>query len=342
METQADEAATEPTGQNSPVLNENNFTNVIEIGHENKPHSVSDQGSLSEVTECRRSTRERKLNQKGKEYILELKRNIFKQTKCCLVDKLSSLKTEVSTLEGSSITYEIEQLETLVKEFNQNLDELLKLLEPEQRESYITECQSVLNDWNNVKGSLVLNMQKYEIDNIRSNHQVSLPEDRKSTTSSVRTSSSIQEKKLQARAKVAALRSKIVVEEEIIEQKNLLAKHEAHLEKLKMKQQLAEAEAEVEVYEEAENDQDQIPALPKNRVPSPTTSNNNLNNKITRDNVTPAPLPVSQNVSAPDKSMNYNAPPFTPPQNSIRSAPDQQHILVPGNEQIPHTPTFSA
>ena len=119
----------------------------------------------------------------------------------------------------------------------------------------------------------------------------------------------------------------------------MLAKHEAHLEKLKMKQQLAEAEAEVEVYEEAENDQDQIPALPKNRVPSPTTSNNNLNNKITRDNVTPAPLPVSQNVSAPDKSMNYNAPPFTPPQNSIRSAPDQQHILVPGNEQIPHTPT---
>ena len=105
METQADEATTEPTGQNSPVLNENNFTNVIEIGHENKPHSVSDQGSLSEVTEteCRRSTRERKLNQKGKEYILDLKRNIFKQTKCCLVDKLSSLKTEVSTLKGSSL-----------------------------------------------------------------------------------------------------------------------------------------------------------------------------------------------------------------------------------------------
>ena len=215
------------------------------------------------------------------------------------------------------------------------MDELLKLLEPEQRESYITECQSVLNDWNNVKGSLVLNMQKYEIDNIRSNHQVSLPEDRKSTNSSVRSSSSIQEKKLQARAKVAALRSKIVVEEEIIEQKNLLAKHEAHLEKLKMKQQLAEAE--VEVYGEAENDQDQIPALPKNRFPSPTTSNNNLNNKITRDNVTPAPLPVSQNVSAPDKSMNYNAPPFTPPQNSIRSSPVKQQILVPGNEQIPHT-----
>ncbi|CAB4032291.1 Hypothetical predicted protein, partial [Paramuricea clavata] len=167
---------------------------------------------------------------------------------------------------------------------------------------------------------------------------VSLPEDRKSTTSSVRTSSSIQEKKLQARAKVAALRSKIV-EEEIIEQKNLLAKHEAHLAKLKMKQQLAEAEAEVEVYEEAENEQDQIPALPKNKFPSPTTNNNNLNNKITHDNVTPAPLPVSQNVSAPDKSMNYNAPPFTPPPNSIRSAPVQQQILVPSNEQIPHTPT---
>ncbi|CAB4026322.1 Hypothetical predicted protein [Paramuricea clavata] len=170
METQADEATTEPTGQNSPVLNEDNFTNVFEIRQENKPHS--DQGSLSEVTECRRSTRETK--------------------------------------------------------------------------------------------------PKREIEN-------------------------------EATISRSGSRS--------------------------------------EVYEEAENDQDQIPALPKNKLPSPTMSNNNLNNKVTHDNVTPAPLPVLQNVSAPDKSMNYNAPPFTPPPNSICSAPVQQQILVPGNEQIPHTPT---
>ncbi len=132
------------------------------------------------------------------------------------------------------------------------MDELLKLLQPEQQEDYIRECQSILSDWNNVKASLVLHLQKYEIDNIKPSRPSSLLEDRKSTTSSVRTSCSIQEKKLQARAKVAALRSKIVVEEEIIQQKSLLAKHEAHLEKLKMKQQLAKAEAEVEVYEEVE------------------------------------------------------------------------------------------
>ncbi len=125
---------------------------------------------------------------------------------------MSSLKTEVNTLEETNIRYEIEQVEALVTNFNQVLDELLKLLQTEQREDYIRECQSVLSDWNNVKASLVLHLQKYEIDNIKPSRPLSLPEDREYTTSSVRTSCSIQEKKLQARAKVAALRSKIVVE----------------------------------------------------------------------------------------------------------------------------------
>ena len=73
-----------------------------------------------------------------------------------------------------------------------------------------------------MKASLILNSQIHEIDNIRFNQAPSLPDEKKSIASSVRTSSSILEKKLQARAKVAALRSKILVEEEIIEQKNLL------------------------------------------------------------------------------------------------------------------------
>lgn len=49
MEPQADEATTEPTSQNSPVLDENNFTNLIEIGHEN---THSKQGSSQSVVEA--------------------------------------------------------------------------------------------------------------------------------------------------------------------------------------------------------------------------------------------------------------------------------------------------
>ncbi len=143
-------------------------------------------------------------------------------------------------------------------------------------------------------------MQKYEIDNIKPSRPSSLPEDRKSTTSSVRTSCSIKEKKLQARAKVAALRSKIVVEEEIIQQKSLLAKHEAHLEKLKMKQQLAEAEAEV--YEEAENSQELLPTILEDVVQSPKKSIINMDNGVTQDNANPTPDVVAQD--APSYPIN--------------------------------------
>ena len=127
---------------------------------------------------------------------------------------------KVNTLKETNIRYVIEQLEAIVPNFNQVLDELLKLL---QQEDYIRECQSILSDWNNVKASLVLHLQKYEIDNIKPSFPSSLPEDRKSTTSSVRTSCSVQQKKRQAHTKVAALQSKIVVEEEIIQQKKFVS-----------------------------------------------------------------------------------------------------------------------
>ena len=170
------------------------------------------------------------------------------------------------------------QLETLVKDFNYVSHELLKLLQPIKRERYIREFQAILSDWNDVKTSLILNSQIHEIDNIRFNQAPSLPDEKKSIASSVRTSSSILEKKLQARAKVAALRSKILVEEEIIEQKNLLVKQEAHLEKLKMKQQLAEAE--VEVYEEAEFKNDQLPVSPESSSRTPNEQKNFISSSV--------------------------------------------------------------
>ena len=92
-------------------------------------------------------------------------RSVYEQTKCCLNDKLWSLKE--GNIDATNITCEIEQLETLVNDFNHVSDELLKLLAPLQRESCIRECQTILSEWNHVKASLTLNSKIHEIDNIR-------------------------------------------------------------------------------------------------------------------------------------------------------------------------------
>jgi hypothetical protein len=180
-----------------------------------------------------------------------------------------------------------------------------------------------------VKASLVLHLQKYEIDNIKPSRPSSLPEDRKSTTFCVRTSCSIQEKKLEARAKVAALRSKIVVEEEIIQQKSLLAKHEAHLEKLKMKQQLAEAEAE--------NSQELLPTNLQDMVQSPKKSIVNMDSRVIHDNANPTPDIEAQDAPSSSKPINYNAL-----QNNGRPTPvqDQQQLQSPSNDQLHPSPTM--
>ena len=203
MENQVDETTSEKNRQEpSTGLASSENINMFESKNE-----VAHASDLSEVTELRRSTRERKLTEKGRDYLLELKINIYEQTKCCLNDKLSCLKE--GNIDATNITCEIEQLETLVKDFNHVSDELLKLLSPVQRESCIRECQTILSEWNHVKASSTLNSQIHEIDNIRLNQAPSLPDERKSVASSARTSSSILEKRLQARAKVAALQVKL-------------------------------------------------------------------------------------------------------------------------------------
>ena len=114
---------------------------------------ATNKGDSSKVAEFSKSQRERKLTEKGRDYLLELKTNIYKQTKSCLTGKLLYLKSEVNSIDTTSLACEIEQLETLVKDFNHVSDELLKLLQPIQRESYIRECQAILGDWNDLKAS---------------------------------------------------------------------------------------------------------------------------------------------------------------------------------------------
>ena len=79
-----------------------------------------------------------------------------------------------------------------------------------------------------------------------------------STTTSKRSSgssSSARNKRLDAQARAAALRSKMEIQEEIIKHKSLMAEQEAELTRLKIKQELAEPEAEVVVYEKAEHEE---------------------------------------------------------------------------------------
>ena len=154
METQVDGTTSEKTCRESQLQTgiasyEDTCIKLCESKDE-----VANSSDSSEVTEFRRSKRERKLT--------ELKTNIYKQTKSCLIDKLLYLKTEVNSIDTASISCEIKQLEALVKDFNY-VSELLKLPQPIQRESYIREYQAILSDWNDVKASLILNSQIHEL-----------------------------------------------------------------------------------------------------------------------------------------------------------------------------------
>ena len=184
-----------------------------------------------------------------------------------------------------------------------------------------------------MKASLILNSKMHEIDNIRFNQAPSLPDEKKSIASSMRTSSSILEKRLQARAKVAALRSKILVEEEIIEQKNVLVKQEAHLEKLKMKQQLAEAEAEV--YEEAEIKNHQLPVSPEIGPRTPNEQKNFKSNSVVQAQAIQSSDPILQNAPSSNKSLQPTTPPFVPQQQatSPTQTPNPQQSNLQGTEQ---------
>ena len=211
----------------------------------------------------------------------------------------------------------------------------LSFFNPYSGKAISESIKAILSDWNDVKASLILNSQIHEIDNIRSNQAPSLPDEKKSIASSVRTSSSILEKKLQARAKVAALRSKILVEEEIIEQKNVLVKQEARLEKLKMKQQLAEAEAEAEVYEEAEIKNDQLPVSPEIGPRTPNEQKNFKSNSVVQAQVIQSSDPVLQNAPSSNKSLQPTTPPFVPQQQatSPTQTPNPQQSNLQDTEQ---------
>lgn len=232
--------------------NQNKAVLETDIGNNNNSaDSDESESSPNASTKIRRSTRERKQTEKGLEYSLELKKSIVQRLKRQLITKLSSLGIEENLLDEACLRSEIIQIENIVSEYRQAVDELLRLLIPDQRENYIRDLQDVLDDWNQRKKAITQRINSVEIDNIWFNRPPSVPEDRRSRVSSVRsTTSSVQEKKLNARAKVAALRSKMLIEDEMIQQKSLLARHEAQLQKLKIKQQLAEAEAEAEVYED--------------------------------------------------------------------------------------------
>ena len=66
------------------------------------------------------------------------------------------------------------------------------------------------------------------------------------------------------------------IQEEIIKHKSLMARQEAELTRLKIKQELAEAEGEALVYETAEHDEESsfhfnpVPQLPFQKLPTLT------------------------------------------------------------------------
>ena len=93
METQVDGTTSEKTRRESQLQTgiasyEDTCIKLCESKDE-----VANSSDSSEVTEFCRSKRERKLTEKGRDYLLELKTNIYKQTKSCLIDKLLYLKT---------------------------------------------------------------------------------------------------------------------------------------------------------------------------------------------------------------------------------------------------------
>ncbi len=67
------------------------------------------------------------------------------------------------------------------------------------------------------------------------------------------------------------------------------------------------------------NSQELLPTILEDVVQSPKKSIINMNNGVTQDNANPTPDVVAQDAPSSNKPMNYNAPPFTPPQNNVRS-----------------------
>ena len=114
-------------------------------------------------------------------------------------------------------------------------------------------------------------------------------------------------------------------------------KQEAHLEKLKMKQQLAEAEAEVEVYEEAEIKNDQLPVSSEISSRTPNEQKNFISSSVVQAQVIQSSDPVLQNAPSSNKSLQPTTPPFIAQQQT--TSPTQTTNPQRSNLQDTEQPT---
>ena len=239
----------------------------------NTHHGSSERQSLERIAKETRGaegglpdTRTRTRSAKGLEYDIDIKKNALTQARRTLLNKLQDLrKCHFNYRDPEHLKSKISRTEDLFNGYQQAFDVLATLVDSQEHQKLQEAFQAVQIQWKGTKELVLDRIQKLEREDVLSRHSPSTATSKRSSGSS----SPARNKKLDAQAKAAALRSKMEIQEEIIKHKSLMAEQEAELTRLKIKQELAESEAEAVVYEKAEQEEEgsfhfnPVPQLPQ-------------------------------------------------------------------------------
>ena len=181
------------------------------------------------------ATRTRTRTAKGLEYEIKVRKDALLRARHAFVSKLQDLQTfHIDCRDPEDLKTKIKHIESLLTGYREILDVLATSVDHQEHEGLQDTLEALQTQWNTTKISVLSEIEKLENDDGTSRHSRSIAASRKSFASGTGSSSSTREKRLDAQAKAAALRSRMQVQEEIIRHKRLMAEQEAKLERLRI------------------------------------------------------------------------------------------------------------